>query len=61
MKKNLKLLIELNATDWTQNMDAEEKDWFINDILLKGELILHSNEIGEEVGTVRVLKILNKE
>ena len=37
--------------------DKESKDWFFNDILGKDKLILHSNEIGDEIGTIKVLKI----
>lgn len=37
--------------------DAEGKAWFYNDLLLGEVLILHSNEIGDDVGTVRVIDI----
>lgn len=42
--------------------DKESKDWFLNHILKsrrRDELILHSNEIGDEIGTIKVLEILN--
>lgn len=37
--------------------DQESIDWFYSEILSeeKGMLILHSNEIGDAIGTVRVL------
>ena len=39
--------------------DKECMDWLINDILLSGSdrLILHSNEIGDEIGEVRVVSV----
>ena len=37
--------------------DPEEREWFFDTILLGEELILHSNEIGDTVGTVKVLSI----
>lgn len=39
-----------------EQTDADEVEWF-EDHLLADELILHSNLLGEEVGTVRVLKL----
>jgi hypothetical protein len=36
--------------------DPDAIDWFEKDIL-GGELILHSNELGDEVGRVEVLEI----
>jgi hypothetical protein len=38
--------------------DSEEASWFANNVLA-GFLVLHSNEIGDEVGLVRVLKVLS--
>ena len=37
--------------------DKEAMNWLINDILLNGQdrLILYSNEIGDDIGTVKVL------
>ena len=58
----LTMLVELEYDgDMMHGTDAESIDWFRNDILLGkcGEpLILHSNEIGDEVGTIRVLEIM---
>ena len=33
--------------------------WFFNKILLKEKLILHSNEIGDEIGTIKIKEILS--
>ena len=57
----MKLLItaEVECDDTLYSRSQEEMDWHINDILLQGpdgELILHSNEIGDSIGTVKVLK-----
>ena len=61
MKKEIiKLLIEIKVEkDWLDSQ--EEKDWFFNEILsnkIKHNLILHSNEIGDEISEVKVLEIL---
>jgi len=56
----IKMLIELkyNASIMHGgNKDKEAKDWFFNEIL-KDKLILHSNEIGDEIGEIKLLKIL---
>lgn len=37
--------------------DQEAKDWFINEVLLKETLIVHSNEIGDEVGSLNIESI----
>lgn len=57
--KKIKMRIELtyNATTMHGN-DKEAKDWFFNEILGEDTLILHSNEIGDEIGTVKILEIL---
>jgi hypothetical protein len=34
----------------------EEEEWFM-DLLLDEELRVYSNEIGDEIGTMRILKI----
>lgn len=58
----IQMLVELkcddNMIDFT---DEEERDWFYNDILKskRKDLFLHSNEVGDEVGTIKVLGILN--
>ncbi len=58
----LKLEIELiYDAEMMHSDDKESIDWFYNDILKsrrKNDLFLHSNEIGDEIGTVKVIKIL---
>ena len=60
--KKLKLLIELKYDDKSMHgKDKESIDWFFNDILKskrKNDLILHSNEIGDEIGEVKVITII---
>ena len=56
------MLISLTYDEETMHngdKDTEAKNWFFNDILVesKERLILHSNEIGDEIGDVKVLKV----
>lgn len=37
--------------------DKEAREWFFKDILMKDTLIVHSNEIGDEIGTIKITKI----
>lgn len=37
--------------------DKEAINWFYN-VILKDTLVLHSNEIGDEIGTVKIKRIL---
>lgn len=59
----LKMVIELEYDEDLMGTSDDERNWF-NDIVLKGAthknklLILHSNEIGDEIGTIEVKKIL---
>ena len=56
--KTERLLIELEYDD--DIMHGDEPDatkWFWLDVM-NGELYLHSNELGDEVGRVKVLKRL---
>jgi len=61
--KTLKLEIELKYdAKMMHGNDKESIGWFYEDILMshrKKDLILHSNEIGDEVGEVKVLKVIN--
>ena len=58
-----KLKLEIELTYDAENMHGKDKesiDWFFNNILKskrKNDLILHSDEIGDEIGTVKVIKI----
>lgn len=62
--KTLRLVIDLTYDpDTMHGDDAEGIDWFFNDILMRRgseeALILHCNEIGDEIGTVKVISINN--
>lgn len=58
--KKIKLLIELKYDEKIMHdKDKESIKWFYKDILgSKNDLILHSNEIGDEVGKVKVIEIV---
>jgi len=66
--KTIKLEIELTYDDdFMHDNEPESIKWFVDDILIneltedgKPNLILHSNELGDEIGTVKVLKIYEK-
>ena len=58
MKRKIQLLVDLETDYDAFSIDESERDWFKNDIL-GGDLILHSNLVGDEVGTITVLKIIN--
>ena len=60
--KKIRLEVELEYDEeLIHGNDPESIAWFHKEILLHpskdGELILHSNEIGDEVGVIRVLKV----
>ena len=59
------MFVELEYDDEIMHgTDAEAVDWFYKDILgskQKNDLILHSNEIGDEIGTIKVLDIPSSE
>lgn len=60
----VRMLVELDYDDELHHgKDVDAIDWFVKDVLLNttedGKLILHSNELGDELGTVRVLKIFD--
>lgn len=61
--KKIKMLVELNYdTKIMHGNDTESKEWFYKDILKskrRNDLILHSNEIGDEIGEIKVLEIIN--
>jgi hypothetical protein len=61
--KTIKLEIELTYDEMLHHNGDENKEsraWFFRHILKgrDGELILHSNEIGDSLGDVNVLRIL---
>lgn len=60
----LKMLVELELHDITINTnDPEEWSWLLEEILQpkviddNNRLFLHSNDIGDTVGTIKVLEI----
>ena len=60
--KTIKMTIELTYNDEVMHGDDPESiDWFYTGILMRkhGEdlLMLHSNEIGDTIGEVKVLEI----
>jgi len=61
--RKLKLTVELSYDiDIWHNDDPEGSEWFYHCILMQqiansGELILHSNEVGDTVGEIKVLSI----
>lgn len=59
--KKIKMIIELNYDAKLMHGDDKESiDWFYKDILgskRKNDLSIHSNEIGDEIGTIKVVKI----
>ena len=62
MTSTIRMLIELDYdAEVMHSNDPESKRWFMENVLLakseSGLLILHSNELGDEVGTVRVLEV----
>ena len=59
--KTLKLEIQLTYDDESMYVDDEEgRDWFLNDVLMDPEgLTLFSNEIGDVVGDVKVVRIID--
>lgn len=61
MMTKLKLTIELDYNaEIMHHDDPDAIEWFFKDILLDDLLILHSDEIGDMIGTVKVLKILKE-
>ena len=55
--KVIKLTVKLKYDDKIMHgNDKEAIDWFYNDILKKGTLTLHSNEVGDEIGVIKVLE-----
>lgn len=56
MKIQLTLTIDLDNNLFNLN-DPDERDWFFNGLLKDtDELILHSNDIGEPIGTILKIK-----
>lgn len=61
--KKIKMIIELEYDDEIMHGTEQDAiDWFNNGILLgkEGLLLLHSNEIGDHIGSVEGIEILDK-
>lgn len=62
--ETVRLVIELKVEDYMYNReDPEEEKWFYGNILGVGgepidDLFLFSNEIGDSVGDVRVISVV---
>ena len=56
----IKILAELEYdASIMQGNDKIAREWFFHHVLKGDDLTLHSNEIGDEIGTLHVTKILN--
>jgi len=59
-KQKIRLIVELEYdTELMHGNDPDAVEWF-RSTLLNDDLVLHSNEIGDEIGTVRVIRILKE-
>lgn len=58
--KKIKLEIELSYNpDLWHGKDKDAIDWFFN-YVLKDKLFLHSNEVGDTIGKVKILSYARK-
>lgn len=58
----IKMLVELEYDEKSlYGNDKEGVDWFFNDILKDNVLSLHSNELGDSVGEIKILSFINEE
>jgi hypothetical protein len=62
MGHKIKMLVEVGCEDMAFSLDDPESvQWFCQEVLMNqtddGALYLHSNEIGDTVGRVRVLAV----
>ena len=59
--KKLRMLVEFEYDELLMYGNDEGKSWFFNEVLLTpqegNDLFLHSNEIGDEVGHIKVIQI----
>jgi len=57
----MRLVIELTVDDafavCKESEDESERDWFNDELLGDPELFLHSNLVGETIGTVKIVRI----
>jgi len=59
MTKRIKIIAELTYDEDLWYKNKEEKDWFFNEVLNE-DLILHSNDVGDAIGTIKIKEILTK-
>lgn len=62
MPRKVTMLVEVDCSDFAfSSDDPESVKWFAQDVLMNttddGALYLHSNEVGDTIGRVRVLVI----
>ena len=57
MPKKTRLYVEANlVVEGHFNMaDLDEKEWLIEEVLLKEDLIVHSNDVGDTVGFLSIM------
>ncbi len=57
----MRLVVELTVDELfsvcKNSNDKSERDWFYEDLLGDRELLLHSNLVGETIGTVKVVRV----
>lgn len=58
--KTIKIEAEFTYDDELFPDTKEEQDWFYNEILLEENLCVHSNEIGDEVGSLKISNLKSK-
>ena len=56
--KTIKMLVELTYNNDTMHGDDPDGIVWFNDEILGSEIIAWSNELGDEVGFIKVLEIL---
>jgi len=54
MKIKMTITIELDESLYPNNEDV--RMWLENEIFIPNEMVLHSNEIGDEVGVIKSIK-----
>lgn len=57
--KTVRMIIEVDFDEsmmYGSDDDIDAKFWFFHSVLATGDLVLHSNEIGDEIGMVRVIE-----
>jgi len=60
--ETLRLVVEFTYDDVVMHDDDEEDiDWFYSDILFHEDFAVISSEIGDEIGKMRILELLDTE